>query len=93
LESALPIPSTAANSEAEGRRKLDQRQRRKISCQEVALRVWKKTPGADVKVIANSPEVQDFAGGSESDFDVLVRWLGEVDPRDPSKRRGPKRRK
>jgi hypothetical protein len=55
--------------------------------------VWKKTPGADVKVIANSPEVQDFAGGSESDFDVLVRWLGEVDPRDPSKRRGPKRRK
>jgi hypothetical protein len=48
---------------------------------------------ADVKVIANSKEVQELAGGDESDLDVLLRWLGEVDPRDPSKRRGPKRKK
>ena len=90
--SAPPPRQTIGESEAEGRRKLDQRQRRKIACQEVALRVWIKQPNADVKVIANSAEVQDLAGGNESDFDVLLRWLGEIDPRDPRKRRGPKRK-
>ncbi len=92
-ESAPPPRQTISESEAEGRRKLDQRQRRKIACQEVALRVWLKQPNADVKVVANSPEVQDLAGGNESDFEVLLRWLGEIDPRAPNKRRGPKRKK
>jgi len=93
---AEPTPPTIppmSEDEAEGRRRFDQRQRRKIACQEVGIRVWIKNPEADVKVIANSTEVQDLAGGSESDFDVLLRWLGEVDPRDPGKRRGPKRKK
>jgi hypothetical protein len=93
VDPAPPTTAPMSENEAEGRRKLDQRQRRKIACQEVAIRVWFKNPEADVKVIANSPEVQDLAGGSESDFDVLLRWLGEVDPRDPGKRRGPKRKK
>ncbi len=88
-----PIPPAMSEIEAKGRRKLDQRQRRKIACQEVAIRVWAKQPNADVKVIANSYEVQELAGGKDSDFDVLLRWLGEVDPRNPSKRRGPKRKK
>jgi hypothetical protein len=92
-EPAPPTTAPMSEDESQGRRKLDQRQRRKIACQEVAIRVWFKNPEADVKVIANSPEVQDLAGGSESDFDVLLRWLGEVDPRDPGKRRGPKRKK
>lgn len=92
-EPAPPPLLTGSDNEAEGRRKLDQRQRRKIACQEVALRVWLKQPNADVKAIANSAEVQGLAGGDESDFDVLLRWLGEIDPRDPSKRRGPKRKK
>jgi hypothetical protein len=88
-----PTPAVMSEREAEGRRELDQRQRRKITCQEVALQVWAKQPNADVKVIANSREVQELAGGEHADFDVLLRWLGEVDRRDPSKRRGPKRRK
>lgn len=91
--SQQPTPPVMSEHEAEGRRKLDQRQRRKIACQEVGLRVWAKQANADVKVIANSPEVQELAGGKDSDFDVLLRWLGEVDPRDPGKRRGPKRKK
>lgn len=90
---AHSMPPTMSDNEAEGRQKLDQRQRRKVACQEAAKYVWGKHPDWDVKAVANSPEVQEVAGGKESDFDVLLRWLGEVDPRDPGKRRGPKRKK
>lgn len=78
--------------EAEGKRKLDKRQRVKIACQEVAIRLWQTQPSADMKVIAGSPEVQKLAGGEEYEFVVVLRWLSEIDPRDPSKRRGPKKK-
>jgi hypothetical protein len=77
----------------EEKRVLDWRLRAEIACQEVAKRYWKKHPTALLKEVAASPEVQDAAPGSDFEFEVVARWLGKVDPRDPAKRRGPKRRK
>lgn len=88
-----PVTSPANEGEREGMRKLDENQRRRIACQEVGKHVWHKNPDWDVKQVANSPEVQEFAGGKVPAFEVLLRWLGEVDPRNPDKRRGPKRKK
>lgn len=90
---AQPEPMTGREEEAEGRRKLDRRQRARIACQEIAARLWRDQPTADVKTIANTREVQAIAGGEEYDFEVVRRWIAEIDPRDPNNRRGPKRRK
>ena len=90
-----PLPSvnpTERESEVDGKRTLDRRQRGKIACQEVAIRLWRTQPGADMKVIAGSQEVQKSAGGEDYEFEVVLRWLSEIDPRDPAKKRGPKKK-
>lgn len=90
---AQPEQPTGSEAEAEGRRKLDRRQRARIACQEVAVRLWRDQSTADVKTIANTREIQALAGGDEFEFEVVRRWIAEVDPRDPGNRRGPKRKK
>ncbi len=84
--------ATERESVADGKRTLDRRQRGKIACQEVAIRLWRTQPGADMKVIAGSQEVQKLAGGEDYEFEVVLRWLSEIDPRDPAKKRGPKKK-
>ena len=87
-----PTSSHTSESEDEGRRKLDKRQRARIACQEVATRLWQRQPDASKKSIAASPEVQKVAGGEDWDFAVVEQWLSEIDSRDPSKKRGPKKK-
>lgn len=67
-------------------------QQQRITCQFVAAQIWQREDKLTIKEMAGRPEIQDMCGGSERDFDVLVRWLGEVDPRDPSQKRGRKRK-
>lgn len=78
--------------EVAGKRTLDRRQRAKIACQEVARRLWAKQPTALKKSIAGSAEVQEIAPGSDFEFEVVERWLSEVDPRNPDNKRGPKKK-
>ena len=83
----------AQEAQLRGTRALDRRQRGRIACEEVAKRYWIRHPGAIVKEVAGSHEVQEIAPGSDFQLEVVQRWLGEVDTRDPTNRRGPKRRK
>jgi hypothetical protein len=88
-EAMLP---PADEREAAGKRALARSQRAKIACQEVARRLWAKQPTATKKSIAASAEVQEIAPGSDFEFEVVERWLSEVDPRNPDHKRGPKKK-
>jgi hypothetical protein len=86
-----PPSSTPHDVEITGKRVLDRRQRGRIACQEVARRYWIKQPTALIKTVASTHEVQEIAPGCEFELEVVERWLSEVDPRDPSKKRGRKK--
>lgn len=64
----------------------------KYACQKIGLALWKSFPNSTIKDIANMREVQTLGGGEDYDFDKICEWLGEVDPRDSSKKRGRKRK-
>lgn len=96
VEQGAPIsqPPASAPQEAEqgNDAKLRPIQQQRIACQYVAARIWEREGKLSIKEMAYRPEIQEVCGGSERDLDVVVRWLGEVDPRDPSQKRGRKRR-
>ena len=63
-----------------------------MSCKQIALVLWHQDSAKNIKDIANTKEVQKFGGGENYEFGTVLDWLGQVDPRDPSKKRGPKRK-
>jgi hypothetical protein len=67
------------------------RQRIKMACQQIALSLWEKNPKLTIKEVAISSEVQQLGGGSKYELETVNGWLGEVDPRVPSAKRGRKR--
>lgn len=72
--------------------RLDDRHRIEMACKQIALVLWEKEPLKNIKDIANSNEVQKLGGGEKYELETVLEWLGKVDPRDPSKKRGPKRK-
>ena len=72
--------------------RLDDRHRIEMACKQIAITLWKKEPLKNIKDIANSNEIQKLGGGENYEFETVLEWLGKVDPRDPSKKRGPKRK-
>lgn len=76
----------------ESKVRLDDRHRIEMACKQIALALWKKDPSKNIKDIANSNEVQILGGGEKYELETVLEWLGKVDPRDPSKKRGPKRK-
>lgn len=72
------------------------KQRLKRQFQDAALVVWEKTRVGgkylDIKVIANHLEVVAALEGEERKFETLCVWLGEVDPRPTSDKRGRRRK-
>ncbi|BBE51264.1 hypothetical protein OYT1_ch1726 [Ferriphaselus amnicola] len=64
----------------------------KYACQQISLALWRDAPKSTIKDVANTPEVQNLGGGSSYDFETVCAWLGEVDPRDPSQKRGRRRK-
>lgn len=89
-----PLAPPQTDGKSTGARKLDRRQRARIVCQEIAARLWSKESDAksSIKVMASRSEIQDIGGGTDYDFDVVKRWLSEVDPRGPTEKRGPKKK-
>jgi hypothetical protein len=63
-------------------------QRARIACQQVALAIWKAEPNLTIKDLAERDEVQRLGGGAHYELEVVRRWLSQVDPRDPAKKRG-----
>lgn len=76
----------------ESKVRLDDRHRIEMACKQIALTLWEKDPLKNIKDIANSNEVQKLGGGDKYELETVLEWLGKVDPRDPSKKRGPKRK-
>jgi len=72
--------------------RLDDRHRIEMACKQIAITLWAKEPNKNIKDIANSKEVQELGGGENYLLETVLEWLGEVDPRDPAKKRGPKRK-
>lgn len=72
--------------------RIDDRHRIEMACKQIALSLWEKDPLKNIKDIANSNEVQKLGGGENYELETVLEWLGKIDPRDPSKKRGPKRK-
>ncbi len=72
--------------------RIDKRHRIKMACQQIALSMWVKNSALSIKEIAMGNEVQELACGSEYEIETIQEWIGAVDPRDPSKKRGKKRK-
>lgn len=72
--------------------RIDQRHRCEMACQQIALNLWLKDIQLTQKEIAITREVQELGGGSEYELDTVIEWLSKVDPREPSKKRGRKRK-
>jgi len=64
----------------------------KIICQRIGIKLWGNNLNLTKKEVAVSPEIQDIGNGSEYQLETIEEWLAEVDPRDPSKKRGRKRK-
>ena len=87
-----PAEAEAAES-AKGERRIHEDHRAKMACQQIALYFWgREATPSSIKVMAQRPEIKEFGGGSSYELETVAGWLGEVDPRDPSKKRGRKRR-
>lgn len=89
-----PPPATDGSTESTEDKKIriDVRHRAKMACQQIALSIWAKEPALTIKEMAYRKEIRDFGGGSTYEPETVEAWLGEVDPRSPSKKRGPKRK-
>lgn len=64
----------------------------KIVCQRIGASMWEMSPQLTIKEIALSYEIQKLCGASKYELETVQAWLSEIDPRDPSTKRG-KRRK
>lgn len=72
--------------------RIDERHRIEMACKQFAITLWLKEPSKNIKDIANTKEIQNLAGGENYEFETVLGWLGQIDPRDPSKKRGRKRK-
>jgi hypothetical protein len=87
-----PEPPNPSEPVAEQRIRMDKWHRIQMACQQVALWIWAKEPNLTIKEVAWRKEVQEQAGGSEVELETVERWIGKVDRRNPSKKRGRKRK-
>lgn len=87
-----PEPSNSAESIEEQRVRLAKWHRIQMACQQVALSIWAKEPNLTIKEVAWRKEIQGLAGGSEAELETVEGWISKVDRRDPSKKRGRKRK-
>jgi hypothetical protein len=85
-------PAKSSESLEEHHVRLDKWHRIQMACQQVALFIWHKQPKLTIKEVALRREIQEQAGGSEAELETVEGWLGKVDPRNPAKKRGPKRK-
>jgi len=85
-------PAKPSESIEQHRIRLDKWHRIQMACQQVALFIWQKQPKLTIKEMALRREIRELAGGSEAELETVENWLGKVDPRNPAKKRGPKRK-
>ena len=89
-EEGVAAAVAASPAEDQDRTGLRPVQRAKIASQQVALTLWNedKTKNLTIKDMANRDEIQRLCGAAHWELEVVQRWLSEVDPRDPNKKRG-----
>ena len=83
---------TRVESTDEWKQRIDKRHRIQMACQQIALAIWSTEPKLTIKEIANRDEVQELGGGSEYEIETVQEWISAVDTRDPTKKRGRKRK-
>lgn len=92
-EAPVTSRDPAGNESTEERKqRVDKNHRIKMACQQIALAIWAKEPNLTIKEVAHRREVQELGGGSEREPETLYQWISAVDTRDPSKKRGAKRK-
>jgi hypothetical protein len=84
--------SATKESTDERKQRIDKRHRIHMACQQIALAIWSKEPNLTIKEVAYRKEVQELGGGAGYEPETLHEWISAVDTRDPSKKRGRKRK-
>lgn len=72
--------------------RIDRRHRCEMACQQIAIHFWSANIQLTNKEISLSREVQELAGGNQYELETVIEWISKVDPREPSKKRGRKRK-
>ncbi len=91
-----PVSEASESPQAQGSEVPEERdvgglrpvQRTRIACQQIALVLWKADPTLTITAMVERDEIQRLGGAARWVPEVVQRWLSEVDPRDPSKKRG-----
>lgn len=84
-------PKAGENTE-EKKIRLDENHRWQMACKQIAIMLWTRNPKLTIKEVASSTEVQELGGGKNRELETVQEWIKEFDPRDPSKKRGKKRK-
>ena len=88
IEDGVAPAVAASAAEDQDRTGLRPVQRARIACQEIARALWKADPALTIAAMVDRDEIQRLGGAARWVPEVVQRWLSEVDPRDPSKKRG-----
>lgn len=74
------------------RQRVDKRHRIQMACQQAAIMAWEKEPTLTIKEVAIKTEIQDIAACGAYELETVQEWIREFDPRDPTTKRGRKRK-
>lgn len=87
-----PVPENIAETKEEVRQRIDKRHRIQMACQQMAIMIWMKERTLTIKEVAIRKEIQEIADCGPYQLETVQEWIREFDPRDPSQKRGRKRK-
>lgn len=85
-------PANATETTEDSKQRIDKRHRVEMACQQVAGVIWAKECDLTIKEVAIRKEIQEFGGGDGYELETVMQWIRDFDPRDPSQKRGRKRK-
>jgi len=84
-ETSLDLGNT---SDAENNKKLRSNQRSKITCQEIAIQLWRDLPEMTIASMIDHPDVKLYGRSNNYTKEAVRRWLSEIAPEHVRNRRG-----
>jgi len=91
-EGEAAVETAPLESVEERKLRITDRYRAHMACQQVAKAIWAAYPTLTIKEVAIRREIQELAGGDRYELETVQLWIRDFDPRDPSIKRGRKRK-
>ena len=92
IDDEQPAPANSDETKEEVRHRQDKRHRIQMACQQMAIMIWAKERTLTIKEVAIRKEIQEIADCGSYQLETVQEWIRDFDPRDPSQKRGRKRK-